>query len=443
MNPLDWFLGIVYALIFYTLASRNAAKYSNNRLYTLYYLKGFRYKLVGMFGFVAIYLFYYKGGDSTNFFYATSPLYKFAFTNPSRFFEFIFSQDFYPWECITEAKKQGVGYITKGSAALTTIKIGAIVNLFTFNSYIALCVVFSYISYSFQWKAFQLITSVYPSLHKQLAFAFLMIPSVIFWGSGYGKDVVMFSCIMQFFYSFYTAFIFKKNALRHVIILLAIGYIMSLIRGFILLTILPCCVLMAAIYYRSAIQNSLMRFLIGPIFVLGGLAGSYLMVQNLGSTVQSYNLESLEQKAEGFRSWHTTQGGSTYSIEGDITSVSGVLSQAPKAMVITLFGPFVWEIRNIVMLLSGIESIIFLYLFTTKVFFNRKVYALFGVLIREHILMFCIPFVLILSVAIGLTSFNYGALVRYKIPILPFFACTFIIINYHLTRSAAQKIVVK
>lgn len=444
MNLFDWFLGIIYAFIFYALASRTAAKYSNNRLYALYYLKGFRYKLIGVFGFIAIYLFYYKGGDSPNFFYATSPLFSYAFKHTAEFLKFVFSTDgWYPVECIHEVKKHGAVFITRGTATLTVIKIGSFLNIAALNSYIALCCLCAYLSYSFQWKVFQLVTYVYPSLHKELAFAFLMIPSVLFWGSGYGKDVIMLSCILQFFYSFYVGFLMKREIVKHVIILLVVGYIMSLVRGFILLTILPCCILMAAVYYRSAIRNSLLRFLIGPFFLLGSVAGSYLMVQNLGSAVQSYNIESLEQKAEGFRSWHTTQGGSTYSIEGDITSVSGILKQAPKAMAITLFGPFVWEIRNIVMLLSGVESLVFLYLFTTRVFFNRRVYALFSVLIREHILVFCIPFILILSVAIGLTSFNYGALVRYKIPILPFFACTFIIINYHLTKSATQKFVVR
>jgi hypothetical protein len=41
-------------------------------------------------------------------------------------------------------------------------------------------------------------------------------------------------------------------------------------------------------------------------------------------------------------------------------------------------------------------------------------------------------------VAIGLTSFNYGALVRYKIPILPFFATALILIRYHLNSSNSE-----
>ena len=86
------------------------------------------------------------------------------------------------------------------------------------------------------------------------------------------------------------------------------------------------------------------------------------------------------------------------------------------------------------MLLSGIESLAFLY-FTIKLLFNKKIYKLFNVLSGDPIIVFSIPFILILGVAIGMTSFNYGALVRYRIPILPFFGVAITLINYHLDRG--------
>jgi len=104
------------------------------------------------------------------------------------------------------------------------------------------------------------------------------------------------------------------------------------------------------------------------------------------------------------------------------------------AIIISLFGPFLWQIRSPVMLLSGLESLVFLY-FVLKIFINRKVYKLAGVLSGDPILAFCIPFFLILALAIGMTSFNYGALVRYKIPILPFFATTIILVNYYFDKE--------
>jgi len=42
-------------------------------------------------------------------------------------------------------------------------------------------------------------------------------------------------------------------------------------------------------------------------------------------------------------------------------------------------------------------------------------------------LLFCVSFIFVLGISIGLTSFNYGALVRFRIPLLPFLA-TFLVV---------------
>jgi hypothetical protein len=442
MDAIDWLLSPVYLFFIYFLASSVVKRKGNNPLYKTYFLRGLRYKFIGVIFFDIIYLYYYGGGDSINFYYGMNALYKLFISDPTQFFSFVFSNTpYFPRDCFYEAKQHGIVFLLRGSASLTTIRIGALLNLLAFNNFIPLSLIFAYLSYRFQWKVFELICSIYPTLHKQFAYAFLMLPSVIFWGSGVGKDAVMLSCILQGFYSFYHIAILKKDIWRNVLWLLIVGYLMSLIRGFILFTLLPCLVLMTVTYYRTSIKNSALRLLVGPVFILVGVAASAFFVRSLGQNVESYNVESLEQKAEGFRSWHTTQGGSTYSLGENMEFTPlGILRQAPMAVLITLFGPFVWQIRNPVMLLSGIESLLFLYLFATRVFFNRRLYSIFSVLVSDHIVVFAVPFILILAVAIGLTSFNFGALVRYRIPILPFFAITFIIINYHLTRTSMRTI---
>jgi hypothetical protein len=219
------------------------------------------------------------------------------------------------------------------------------------------------------------------------------------------------------------------------------AYITALIRGFILFTLIPCVMMMATVYYQKQIKSSFIRFLIGPVLMLGGGGASYFFVKSLGDTVESYKIDQLEKKAEGFHSWHThlaqTEGGSSYSLGGEVSyTPAGILRQAPMAMLISLFGPFIWQIRSPVMVLSGIESLVFLY-FILKIIFNRKIYKVGGIISSDPVLAFSIPFILILAIAIGMTSFNYGALVRYKTPILPFFATTIILINYYYDKGKA------
>ncbi len=242
--------------------------------------------------------------------------------------------------------------------------------------------------------------------------------------------------MFYFFFFFYELVIFKKNILTNIVKLAITAYVISLIRGFIIITLAPSLILMAAIYYRNVFRSPMVRFLALPLFLGGGMLASYFFIESIGSSMQSYNLENMQKTAEGFKSWHTylgeTQGGSAYSL-GDVNyTPAGIIRKAPIALIITLFGPFVWQIRSPVMLMSGIESLVFLYYFVI-VFFNARAYRAVGILFRDHIIMFCIPFIIIIGVAIGLTSFNYGALVRYKIPILPFFAVLIAVTRYRIT----------
>lgn len=436
MDVLDLLLTPLYLALFYFLARRTISKNASNPLYSQYYLKGLLYKFVATIFFALIYIYYYKGGDSLAFYYAISPTFKLFFSHIGTYLSFVSGTENYPAECLYEADMKGVMYLLKGSPTLTTIRIGAVLNMFSLNSYIALCLLFAYISYNFHWKAYELVVSVYPTLHKHLSYAFLMIPSVLFWGSGVGKDSIMISTIMFLFYCFYRLTIHRKNMVKYLILVLISMYLITLIRSFILYAMIPCLLLMVATYYRNSMNNTLLKFIIGPIFIVGVLGISVVFIQSLGQAVDSYSLDSLQQKAEGFKSWHSylgeTQGGSSYSLGTDLEyTTAGVLKMAPRAIIITLYGPFIWEVSNAVMLMSALESMFFIFL-TVSLFVNRKFYLISGILIRDHILVFCLPLILILSIAIGMTSFNYGALVRYRIPVLPLFAMLIVIVNYHI-----------
>ncbi len=437
MDALDFLLLPIYFGLFYLIGSNIARGNNKNKFYRLYYMRGLQYKMLGSIGFALIYVFYYKGGDSINFFVVIRPLFKLFFTNPGAFFSFVFTYNAqYPGEAFWEAARSAAFYLLRGTPSLTVIRVGALLDVFCMNSFFSLCLCFAFISYQFQFKTFALIASIYPTLHKRLAMAFVMIPSVIFWSSGLGKDSIMFGSIMMLFYCYYKLVILKKNFVKYLILTILVGFLISLIRAFILFTLVPCLLIMTVTYYRNAISSSVLRFLVGPFFILAGIGGSVFFVRGIGGEVQSYSIESLQKKAEGFQSWHTylgkTEGGSSYSLGGSVEyTTAGVIKQAPVALAYSLFGPFIWQVRNPIMLLSATESIIFLY-FTFIMLRNRRIYSLFGILIGDHIITFCIPFSIILGIAIGLTSFNFGALVRYRIPILPFFATALIIINFHL-----------
>ena len=71
------------------------------------------------------------------------------------------------------------------------------------------------------------------------------------------------------------------------------------------------------------------------------------------------------------------------------------------------------------MLISGVENT-FLLVLALWALFTRPLKILKFVR-DDPFLIFCVLFTLILGFGIGLSTSNFGALVRYKIPFLPFF----------------------
>ena len=154
-----------------------------------------------------------------------------------------------------------------------------------------------------------------------------------------------------------------------------------------------------------------------------------------------YSLEKIAQTAASTRGWITYASGdegSAYSLGEFSPTIGGMLSKFPAAVVVTLFRPFIWEAKNVMALLSALEALVFLY-FTVKLLINSRT-KLFSLLGRDPNLVFCLVFALIFAFAVGISSYNFGALSRYKIPCLPFYgAFLMICLNYREQKFPAVK----
>jgi len=93
---------------------------------------------------------------------------------------------------------------------------------------------------------------------------------------------------------------------------------------------------------------------------------------------------------------------------------------APQAIVVALFRPFLWESRNPTMLLSAIEATYFIVL-TIRIFFRVGVGKTLRAIVSSPVLTLCFVFSLIFAISVGISSGNFGTLVRYKIPLMPFY----------------------
>jgi hypothetical protein len=126
--------------------------------------------------------------------------------------------------------------------------------------------------------------------------------------------------------------------------------------------------------------------------------------------------EAAVQNADLQRSFY---GSNSFSIGEFEPTLNGVLQKFFPAVNAAIFRPYVWETGSPTMLISGIENIILL-LLTAWVVLTKPI-RLIKSLRMDPFLLFCLLFTLVLGFGVGLSTSNFGALVRYKIPFLPFF----------------------
>jgi len=78
------------------------------------------------------------------------------------------------------------------------------------------------------------------------------------------------------------------------------------------------------------------------------------------------------------------------------------------------------------MLISGLENFILL-LLTIFLLFKLKFVRFFQFIFSDPILIFSLLFTVFFMFAVGMASANFEALVRYKIPAMPFFVASIFI----------------
>jgi hypothetical protein len=114
------------------------------------------------------------------------------------------------------------------------------------------------------------------------------------------------------------------------------------------------------------------------------------------------------------------QGGSYYSL-GDIDySTSGMLKIFPKAVNVALFRPYIWEAKKIMLIPAALEGIVSMFL-TVQLLLKAGIFRILKMIAANPEVQFCLVFSIIFAFSVGFTSFNFGALARYKIPFMPFY----------------------
>ena len=396
-------------------------------------------KVLGTIAICLIYEFYYGGGDMESYFWGAKSFLVSFFNHPDIFFRMLFanSNDLKKIDYYDPDNQLFYSYIYSrhffSTAEFTVIKISGLISLVTFHSFIANSLFFSMFSLYGSWKLFNLLSEVYPALEKQFAIACFYIPSIIFWGSGLLKDPITFGGLCLVVYSSYRLFVQLKFYPKYMIALGVSSFLVLQIKPYIFLSVLPGLMLLILFSHLKKVNLPFLKALMMPFLISVFIAFTYLMANSLKKQMGKYAIENLTTTMQQFQEWHFAEkelyGASVYSLGSSDYSTFGILKKFPLAVNVTYFRPYIWESRKPIILLSALESMWFI-LLTLRTFYRVGVFNFFRIIGEEPLLIFTFIFSMIFAFAVGLSSYNFGALARYKIPCMSYYMATIYVIDY-------------
>lgn len=437
MTPFDVILSIFSLLLILLIANQIRQSGKRDPIIRKWFMKGLWAKLIGGYAFALVYTYYYEyGGDTMSYYHDTRVLLNLLFDSPADFFSVFFHYK-------QNLSSTALDYLNQlhfmHSQEYILVNTAFFFVLIGIGSYYSGTLWIAFFTYWGVWKLFRLALRYYPEAEKQMAFAILFIPSVFFWGSGLNKDSFIFCALGLFLYNFdriSKGGFWRLNSLSVIAIS---SYFMFSVKPYVIVSIVPAALIWKTLYLRDRIKSGFIRAITLPVLGVFAVILVSFSLDFLGQYTARYSVEGFMNTAQDMQNWHYKEGentsdqhgrGSSYSLGNyDDSSWLGLLQVFPAAVNVTFFRPYLWEVNGIAMLAQAIESLLFL-IFTAFTILKVGPIKVYRFISNDSFLLMCVVFAIFFGFAVGFSSYNFGALSRYKIPCIPFYAATLFLIRY-------------
>ena len=434
INIWEYQLTLAYIAIMYLYFSRKKNLNIKLRPEYKYLVSGLMVKIIGGVIFSLIYFYYYQGGDTTSYFYSGVAMTRMLFIDP---FEFIRQTIFgdnslRALQTYTAQDVRPYAYMFRDTHTFQVLRIVSWLALLTFNSYLISTLLLASISFLGIWLGYLTFVSYYPAIMNKLAIGFLFMPSAIFWGSGILKDTLTFSAVCAWVHAVDEVFFKRRNTVSRGILLIVSALVMIKVKPYIFMVMVPA-TLLWLLYMRVArIKNILVRFVVIPTTVAVLIIMSIAILARMQNLLGKFALDEALVNIENIQTdmaHNDSYGDNKFDVGSFDGTWWGVVKKFPVATNAVLFRPYLWESRSVVIGLSGLENLFVLGL-TLYVLFKAGLRFSWRCITSIPLLLMSMSFALLFAFVVGVTTANFGALVRFKIPMLPFYICSLYIILY-------------
>lgn len=440
IDPWEYLVLVIYiGIISIVYARRKNLEIRKHDEYR-YYLWGLYAKIFGGVIFTLVYIYYYGNGDTLSYFNASVVLCNLAKSDPLTYLEAFFSANTPEnyWRFFNHRTGYPLEYVYFDDRTYILVRFVSLLSLLSFNSILLSVAVVSTVAFGGVWHLYRTLVRYFPSLKWQLALAVLFFPSVVFWGSGIMKDTFTFTGLCWFIYSLDNIFFRKRDISSSWFHLVVSSAVMVAMKPYVFMMIVPSGLLWVLYYRVKRFRNAFVRLFFLPMALMAMGGGSFFILTKLEGSLGKFSLnQSLDTiilaQADMKRS---EQYGRNFFDLGEIEATWGsVFSKFPQAVFAGLYRPTLLEVNNVVMLLTALENT-FLLLMTLYILFRARIVFLFTLILQNPMLQMFYLFSISYAFMIAITTPNFGAMVRFKIPLLPLFVAALFITQFILDRRA-------
>lgn len=435
--PAFLFLVVLILIWAYRVKQRNIRKNSSYR----FFIPGLLVKIIGGLGFALIYTLYYNGGDTINYYQTARAFVNLLEQDPSSFLQAYFGGGTAEIRSLFNhhtGYPMGTYFFNDRTRAMMKILVPFMI--IGGKSYFIATLWLSTFTYAGLWRLYQVFIGYFPQFQRNLAVAVLFMPSVVFWGSGILKDSVTLAATCYFIEATNDFTLKRGSVFSKILRILLSSAVIILLKPYILIVLLPGTLIWFFYARIKKIKNRYFRTVIVPFSYVFILSTSYLLLTQLSDSLGKFAPEKALETAVVTQKdlKQDYYKGNSFDIGDFDASYTSLASKFPAAVTAGLYRPFIWESKNVVMLLSGVENA-FILLMTLLVLIRIR-WRLMWRLIADHpIILYSLIFAILFAFMIGITTSNFGALVRFKIPLIPIYMASIMIMYSHLASFRIKK----
>jgi hypothetical protein len=266
----------------------------------------------------------------------------------------------------------------------------------------------NFISFSGLVLLYRSVLNLFKTKAKLLFAAVFLIPTVLFWGSGVLKEAILIFGLGLFCFAFFHLMNKKINLKNTTFLILGI-LVLASIKVYVLICLVPATITYFLIK-KLNFKNVWLAFLLIQVVII-------LIVFNLKWISPELDIvNKLWFKRNDFvnvaNDWNAKS--TIPALSFDKSAVS-ILMHSPQAIFNTLCRPHFFEIKSVLYVMPLLENLGLLMLTILMILNFKKPNRE-----EQYFIIFAVVLIIYLAVMIGLVTPILGAIVRYKLPLMPF-----------------------